>query len=123
MSLQPWGSWLESVAMSFSTTNPGSTGGSWTTWACSWRLAGMWKSSRRFTLNWIAGSVGVPGGLTLQSQVVAHMSMVAVCPPQTTSTVKQQVVPNGTLASAETDRKSTRLNSSHGYISYAVFCL
>src|SRR2546429_5815984 len=30
------------------------------------------------------------------------------------------------LASAHlgrTDRKSTRLNSSHGYISYAVFCL
>src|SRR6478752_9165765 len=24
---------------------------------------------------------------------------------------------------SETDRKSTRLNSSHGYISYAVFCL
>src|SRR5256884_3605505 len=23
----------------------------------------------------------------------------------------------------DTDRKSTRLNSSHGYISYAVFCL
>src|SRR2546422_7191200 len=27
------------------------------------------------------------------------------------------------LAQYETDRKSTRLNSSHGYISYAVFCL
>src|SRR5687768_17671287 len=27
------------------------------------------------------------------------------------------------LASAALDRKSTRLNSSHGYISYAVFCL
>src|SRR2546422_1859243 len=26
-------------------------------------------------------------------------------------------------ASKEEDRKSTRLNSSHGYISYAVFCL
>src|SRR2546429_3464413 len=26
-------------------------------------------------------------------------------------------------ALAERDRKSTRLNSSHGYISYAVFCL
>src|SRR5687768_17885226 len=26
-------------------------------------------------------------------------------------------------ASPATDRKSTRLNSSHGYISYAVFCL
>src|SRR5687768_17916066 len=28
----------------------------------------------------------------------------------------------GTIAAAQ-DRKSTRLNSSHGYISYAVFCL
>src|SRR5687768_18032657 len=27
------------------------------------------------------------------------------------------------LASTSADRKSTRLNSSHGYISYAVFCL
>src|SRR2546422_3817169 len=26
-------------------------------------------------------------------------------------------------AGADIDRKSTRLNSSHGYISYAVFCL
>src|SRR2546422_5021417 len=27
------------------------------------------------------------------------------------------------LARIQTDRKSTRLNSGHGYISYAVFCL
>src|SRR5687768_17917640 len=27
------------------------------------------------------------------------------------------------LVLVERDRKSTRLNSSHGYISYAVFCL
>src|SRR5687768_18170844 len=27
------------------------------------------------------------------------------------------------VAAAVVDRKSTRLNSSHGYISYAVFCL
>src|SRR2546429_59872 len=27
------------------------------------------------------------------------------------------------VAAAGRDRKSTRLNSSHGYISYAVFCL
>src|SRR5687768_17430155 len=26
-------------------------------------------------------------------------------------------------SAARSDRKSTRLNSSHGYISYAVFCL
>src|SRR5687768_17721825 len=31
---------------------------------------------------------------------------------------RQHVQPGGIL-----DRKSTRLNSSHGYISYAVFCL
>src|SRR5687768_18349265 len=29
----------------------------------------------------------------------------------------------GLAAVLEPDRKSTRLNSSHGYISYAVFCL
>src|SRR2546422_7716028 len=29
----------------------------------------------------------------------------------------------GDTAHQESDRKSTRLNSSHGYISYAVFCL
>src|SRR2546429_7262569 len=28
-----------------------------------------------------------------------------------------------TLSGSLPDRKSTRLNSSHGYISYAVFCL
>src|SRR2546429_4662915 len=31
--------------------------------------------------------------------------------------------PSQAATSAEKDRKSTRLNSSHGYISYAVFCL
>src|SRR2546429_7049322 len=30
---------------------------------------------------------------------------------------------NGTVEGVAADRKSTRLNSSHGYISYAVFCL
>src|SRR2546422_4068678 len=29
----------------------------------------------------------------------------------------------GQFQSSSPDRKSTRLNSSHGYISYAVFCL
>src|SRR2546422_4325216 len=30
---------------------------------------------------------------------------------------------NNSATAASPDRKSTRLNSSHGYISYAVFCL
>src|SRR2546422_4560599 len=37
------------------------------------------------------------------------------------------IQPHGTIKDSTgthyTDRKSTRLNSSHGYISYAVFCL
>src|SRR2546422_8234838 len=33
------------------------------------------------------------------------------------------VAPNRMRSRPEADRKSTRLNSSHGYISYAVFCL
>src|SRR2546429_4060363 len=35
---------------------------------------------------------------------------------------RDEVAEDGVLLVAE-DRKSTRLNSSHGYISYAVFCL
>src|SRR2546429_3086719 len=33
------------------------------------------------------------------------------------------LAPTQHLGTAAGDRKSTRLNSSHGYISYAVFCL
>src|SRR5256884_7270112 len=32
-------------------------------------------------------------------------------------------VDNAEICAIARDRKSTRLNSSHGYISYAVFCL
>src|SRR3989449_8099231 len=36
---------------------------------------------------------------------------------------KNPVPPNRPQSLPAIDRKSTRLNSSHGYISYAVFCL
>src|SRR5205809_5675998 len=41
------------------------------------------------------------------------------------STVRSSSWPTGRRLNSATlrDRKSTRLNSSHGYISYAVFCL
>src|SRR5256884_7343501 len=46
-------------------------------------------------------------------------SLVATCSP-----FHQQVeASDGEQGLWATDRKSTRLNSSHGYISYAVFCL
>src|SRR5687768_18012654 len=35
----------------------------------------------------------------------------------------QRDAAHGPAARPRRDRKSTRLNSSHGYISYAVFCL
>src|SRR5687768_10962647 len=47
--------------------------------------------------------------------------------PQAAELVAKHVGPVtaylGEVIRRETDRKSTRLNSSHGYISYAVFCL
>src|SRR2546429_6381523 len=43
------------------------------------------------------------------------------CPAQAERTVRRSS--EGRTSSFDRDRKSTRLNSSHGYISYAVFCL
>src|SRR3989449_5437225 len=39
------------------------------------------------------------------------------------ATAADVVAVEGDSSSVQVDRKSTRLNSSHGYISYAVFCL
>src|SRR2546422_3478678 len=38
-------------------------------------------------------------------------------------TVRLRVIRTSPVPRRSEDRKSTRLNSSHGYISYAVFCL
>src|SRR2546422_4184641 len=43
--------------------------------------------------------------------------------PGTAGGVAQPITVSGSTIPFTTDRKSTRLNSSHGYISYAVFCL
>src|SRR2546429_5588235 len=39
------------------------------------------------------------------------------------SAPRSGILPAEESVGEDTDRKSTRLNSSHGYISYAVFCL
>src|SRR2546422_130821 len=36
---------------------------------------------------------------------------------------RERLVHEEKMLAAQEDRKSTRLNSSHGYISYSVFCL
>src|SRR5688572_31854918 len=43
--------------------------------------------------------------------------------PISTLEVDNQTVRNSQIEHLNTDRKSTRLNSSHSQISYAVFCL
>src|SRR2546422_4758982 len=46
-----------------------------------------------------------------------------ICPPIVDLSPIDTSTTLGRFATATSDRKSTRLNSSHGYISYAVFCL
>src|SRR2546422_2071740 len=48
-------------------------------------------------------------------EVVDHRSLIA--------RISRGVRRWGDVRGQDEDRKSTRLNSSHGYISYAVFCL
>src|SRR5205809_4784301 len=42
---------------------------------------------------------------------------------RTADAADHSAVAGGVDSASDRDRKSTRLNSSHGYISYAVFCL
>src|SRR2546422_2037254 len=52
-----------------------------------------------------------------------HRCMAATVSPSPLLPRWEVGVPDVPNAKPRTDRKSTRLNSSHGYISYAVFCL
>src|SRR5216684_4417129 len=64
------------------------------------------------------GSVTDPGP---QNPAVVGQFPSAVSPPATD--VGGMPMTWASFNNAPRDRKSTRLNSSHGYISYAVFCL
>src|SRR3712207_8289844 len=66
--------------------------------------------------------VCIPGHTPLWGAVASH------CPPSpspASKTVTSKPASSACLAAAspDGDRKSTRLNSSHANISYAVFCL
>src|SRR2546422_4087658 len=54
-----------------------------------------------------------------------HMADLKIAEEQAADAARLLASEQGLQASidAARDRKSTRLNSSHGYISYAVFCL
>src|SRR2546429_7058575 len=59
-------------------------------------------------------TVGIPFGVGVGECNASRATAVLTSPPK----------PSGVGSEGfQADRKSTRLNSSHGYISYAVFCL
>src|SRR5687768_18347443 len=61
------------------------------------------------------------GDVPHDRDLTRHVASVVV-PAQ--HAARSELVHGGLAAAGEQrDRKSTRLNSSHGYISYAVFCL
>src|SRR3712207_7647733 len=62
------------------------------------------------------------GGLGLFYRALAAGAMAVVAPVTAVTSAAIPVVVGLTLGEP-TDRKSTRLNSSHANISYAVFCL
>src|ERR1041385_4617322 len=76
-------------------------------------------------------SLEVSSGLLTKTTELANVAAGQACPETTMlGTIDIVLVgQGGPIAvlnhqlAAGTDRKSTRLNSSHGYISYAVFCL
>src|SRR5687768_17686314 len=61
--------------------------------------------------------------LATRLQYVARNAMHALRLLVPMGPVWQRPDQRAVLLPAAQDRKSTRLNSSHGYISYAVFCL
>src|SRR3989449_8450453 len=63
----------------------------------------------------------ITGGLRGESSKISVTGWPARTAAEYTNGLK--VEPGWRTACVARDRKSTRLNSSHGYISYAVFCL
>src|SRR5438477_8024947 len=73
------------------------------------------------SLNAGRASLALGGGLVVKTQSRCRHDLEALLADKSTARLAQTV---GAIADAfEKDRKSTRLNSSHMSISYAVFCL
>src|SRR2546429_3149697 len=63
------------------------------------------------------------GGGTGLSTLLRGLKERVVRRPDELSTAERPISDLAAIVTVTEDRKSTRLNSSHGYISYAVFCL
>src|SRR2546429_6526060 len=69
------------------------------------------------------GGLGAPLGLYLAAAGVGKLGLVDFDVVDFTNLQRQVTFGTSDVGKPKRDRKSTRLNSSHGYISYAVFCL
>src|SRR3712207_7278081 len=67
-------------------------------------------------------TVTYPGASTTQEDLALLKAITAAFPAVTAVRVKEALGALNAIVS-DLDRKSTRLNSSHANISYAVFCL
>src|SRR2546429_7273846 len=76
---------------------------------------------------WISAETGVGPCMASGSQIYRGIwADLPVQPRNRKRVIAVAAAPPGRKAAGalgKTDRKSTRLNSSHGYISYAGFCL
>src|SRR3989449_5771600 len=72
-------------------------------------------------LLWTCGN-GCPGSMARGVRTGAMLARNSVSTCRRSASVRSSSRTRSTPPAAR-DRKSTRLNSSHGYISYAVFCL
>src|SRR2546422_7340686 len=69
---------------------------------------------------WVCPLIEESEQLQLQTALDTHATLSREFPELRVGLIHGRLRPD---EKAKTDRKSTRLNSSHGYISYAVFCL
>src|SRR2546422_6008567 len=80
----------------------------------------VWTVLREARLPMLAAVMAGFGGVI--SEIGASMMVGGNIKGQT-RTLTTAMVLETSKGDFDVDRKSTRLNSSHGYISYAVFCL
>src|SRR2546422_10649463 len=94
--------------------------------------AAVWftaPSNAQFSIDSASGQItatATPGGPSryiVHADSLADTGAVYVMSLSDTTGGKRFFSVGGTVITHVGDRKSTRLNSSHGYISYAVFCL
>src|SRR5207244_2787454 len=85
------------------------------------------SSSANFTISTSAVAASTPVTISATYGGTSTSASLTVMPPPlptvSSLTLNPTSVTGGKQSSTGTDRKSTRLNSSHQIISYAVFCL